>query len=237
MKPRNHLAGKPMTEKQKPIRSFVRRQGRISAAQKKALETQWTVHGVDLPETPMDFIKIFQRQAPLVFEIGFGMGEALLELAEKYPENNYLGVDVHAPGIGAVLMGVAKKNLHNVKVFNADAIDVLNQAIPNESLTGVHVFFPDPWHKKRHHKRRLVNDNFAALIHAKLKRDGYIHLATDWQNYAEQMLLVMSNHAGFINAAGSQHFIPRPETRPLTRFEQRGERLGHGVWDLLFVKI
>lgn len=220
----------------KPIRSFVRRQGRISAAQKKALEKEWPVYGIDLTETHIDFATVFHRQAPTILEIGFGMGEALLELAEKHPENNYIGIDVHAPGVGAVLLRLAKKNLTNVRLFQADAIEVLNQAIANESLSGIHLFFPDPWHKKRHHKRRIVNENFAALVYAKLKRDGYIHLATDWENYAEQMLDVMSNAVGFINAAGNSKFIPRPETRPITRFEQRGERLGHGVWDLLFVK-
>lgn len=225
-----------MTIPHKPIRSFVRRQGRISDAQKKALEHEWPVYGIDLTESKINFATVFQRQAPTILEIGFGMGEALLELAEKHPENNYIGIDVHAPGIGAVLLRLAKKNLTNVRLYLADAIEVLNQAIPNESLSGIHLFFPDPWHKKRHHKRRIVNENFAALVNAKLKRDGYIHLATDWQNYAEQMLQVMSNAAGFINAAGSEHYIPRPETRPVTRFEQRGERLGHGVWDLLFVK-
>ncbi len=226
-----------MSEHYRTIRSFVRRQGRISHAQKNALENFWTLYGIEVTKATINFAEVFRRSAPTILEIGFGMGEALLELAEKHPENNYIGVDVHAPGVGALLMGIAKKNLPNVRVFNADVIDVLNDAIANQSLSGVHIFFPDPWHKKRHHKRRLINDNFALLIQAKLKSEGYVHLATDWENYAEQMLQVMSNQPGFINVAGNQHFIPRPETRPLTRFEQRGERLGHGVWDLLFIKM
>lgn len=223
-----------MIKSPRTIRSFVRRQGRISDAQKKALIELWPKYGIELTHDNIDLKKIFQREAPTILEIGFGMGEALLELAEKHPENNYIGVDVHKPGVGALLMGIAKKNLNNVRVFEADVVDVFKQAIPDHSLTGIHIFFPDPWHKKRHHKRRLVNENFVFLMQTKLKEKGYIHLATDWENYSQQMLAVMSTVPGFVNAAGDQNFIPRPETRPITRFEQRGERLGHGVWDLLF---
>lgn len=225
-----------MNQKLRPIRSFVRRQGRMTAGQISAYDKHWHEFGLEVQEQKLDFTKVFNRNAPTILEIGFGMGEALLQLAKQHPENNYLGIEVHKPGIGAVLLGIEKNDLTNIRVFNADALDVLAHCIADQSLTGVHLFFPDPWHKKRHHKRRIVTENFAQLIRAKLKIDGYIHMATDWEDYAMQMLQVMTDALGFINVAGKGQFIPRPETRPLTRFEQRGTRLGHGVWDLLFLR-
>jgi len=225
-----------MNKNNRPIRSFVRRQGRMTPGQSAAFEKYWQKYGLELHDEKLEFDRVFERAAPTILEIGIGMGEALLQLAADNPQNNYIGIDVHKPGIGAVLMGIEKNNLKNIRLFNHDAIEILNQRIANESLTGIHLFFPDPWHKKRHHKRRIVNDNFAQLLRCKLKIDGYIHIATDWENYAEQMMTVMTDAAGFINSAGKSQFIPRPETRPSTRFEHRGERLGHGVWDLMFIR-
>lgn len=225
-----------MNENHRPIRSFVRRQGRMTPGQNTAYDKFWHEYGLNVESQKLKLEDVFQREAPTILEIGIGMGEALLQLAEVNPQNNYIGIDVHKPGIGAVLMGIEKNDLNNIRLFNHDAIEVLNDSIADESLAGIHLFFPDPWHKKRHHKRRIVNDNFAQLIRSKLKVDGYIHMATDWENYAEQMQEVMSIAPGFVNVAGKGQFIPRPETRPLTRFEQRGERLGHGVWDLMFIR-
>lgn len=225
-----------MNEDHRPIRSFVRRQGRMTPGQNSAYEKHWSDYGLELNGETLQFEDLFERDAPVIFEIGTGMGEALLQLAKANPQNNYIGIEVHKPGIGALLIGIEKESLKNIRLFNSDAIEVLNQRIPNDSLTGIHLFFPDPWHKKRHHKRRIVNENFAQLIRSKLKIDGYIHMATDWENYAEQMMDVMSDAPGFINSAGKGQFIPRPETRPSTRFEQRGERLGHGVWDVMFFR-
>lgn len=229
-----------MTRNLRPIRSFVKRQGRMTKGQMSAYTKSWQDFGLNIDTEShtkkKDFSKIFGRVAPLILEIGFGMGEALLQLATQHPENNYLGIEVHKPGIGAVLLGIEKSNLQNIRLFDADALDVLTYSIADQSLTGLHLFFPDPWPKKRHHKRRIVTDNFAQLIRSKLKMDGYVHMATDWEDYALHMLTVMTNAPGFINVAGQDQFILRPATRPLTRFEQRGTRLGHKVWDLLFLK-
>jgi len=222
--------------KKRPIRSFVRRQGRMTPGQKKAYDELFQKYGLILDEKKLDYKAIFKRQAPVIVEIGFGMGEALLQLAKNHPNENFIGIDVHKPGVGAVLMGIKKDDLHNVKVFCDDAIEILNQKIADESLDGVHLFFPDPWPKKRHHKRRLVSQGFAILIRQKLKLGGYIHMATDWENYAESMLDVMSNADGFINSQGHGQFAKRPESRPLARCEQRGEKLGHQVWDLIFIR-
>ncbi len=225
-----------MSEKHRPIRSFVRRQGRMTPGQKAAFDKSWTQYGLNLSQGKLDFTEVFQRNADTILEIGTGMGEALLSYAHTHPQYNFIGIEVHTPGIGALLMGIEKQLLKNVRLFNEDAIDILNECIENDALTGIHLFFPDPWHKKRHQKRRIVNENFAELIRAKLKIDGYIHMATDWENYAQQMMSVFSQAPGFINVAGQRQFVPRPDSRPATRFEKRGERLGHGVWDLKFIR-
>jgi len=225
----------------KPIRSFVRRQGRMTKAQTAAFDTLWSRYGVEMDlglknRGLLDLNSLFGRKGPKILEIGFGMGEALLVFAQQHPDQDFIGIDVHKPGIGAVLMGIQKLQLTNINLFCGDALDLLNQKIPDNSLDGVHLFFPDPWPKKRHHKRRLIQEPFVELIRTKLKIAGYIHLATDWENYAEQMLEVMTNSNEFINIAGQGRFTPRPESRPLTKFENRGEKLGHKVWDLIFVR-
>lgn len=209
----------------------------MTPKQRTALEKLWSVYGIDYQDSHLDLQALFGREAPCVIEIGFGMGHSLLHLAERHPENNYLGIEVHRPGVGALLANIEETQLTNLKIICHDAVEVLENSISDNSVDNILLFFPDPWPKKRHHKRRLVQPVFAELIHAKLKSKGQFHLATDWQDYAEQMLLVMSDHSGFINLAGTGQFLPRPDTRPLTKFEKRGLQLGHDVWDLVFVKM
>jgi len=216
------------------IRSFVRREGRITDAQRRALEELLPRFGVTPGEATLDFAALFGRDAPVHLEIGFGNGEVLATMAAAHPQNNYLGIEVHRPGVGMLLRRLEAEGLANVRVACSDAREFLEQRIPEGSLSGVYVFFPDPWHKKRHQKRRLVQAAFVALLARKLKPGGWLHLATDWEDYARQMLAVLSAAEGFENAAGQNQFAPRPETRPHTRFERRGQRLGHGVRDLIF---
>lgn len=219
------------------IRSFVRREGRLTSGQARALDRYWQTYGVELTQEPIDLAGLFGRTAPCIIEIGFGMGEALTSLATVKPEYNFIGIEVYRPGVGALLKRAAELKLTNLRVFCADAVEVLQQAIPDASLHGVHIFFPDPWPKKRHHKRRLIQPEFVSLLTNKLAVNGYLHLATDWEPYAQQMLCVLSAEPRLQNKAGAQQFIPRPDYRPLTKFEQRGKRLGHSVWDLEFVKV
>ena len=219
------------------IRSFVRRAGRITSAQQRALDELWPRYGIEPDNTPLNFAALFQRQAPLIVEIGFGNGEALAAMAAAHPENNYLGIEVHRPGIGSLLLRIESEALTNVRLLEGDAKEILAQRIPPGSIQGVHLFFPDPWPKKRHHKRRLVQTDFIELIRRVLTPGGYFHLATDWQDYAEHMLALLSQTPGFENSAGSGCYTPRPEYRPLTKFERRGQKLGHGVWDLIFRRV
>ncbi|MBI5612175.1 MAG: tRNA (guanosine(46)-N7)-methyltransferase TrmB [Gammaproteobacteria bacterium] len=216
------------------IRSFVRRAGRITSAQRRALDELWPRYGIKAGEAPLDFAALFPNRTPPIVEIGFGNGEALATLAAAHPENNYLGIEVHRPGIGSLLLRLDSGALTNVRLLEGDAKEVLAQRIPPGSVQAVHVFFPDPWPKKRHHKRRLVQADFVASIQRALAPDGYLHLATDWQEYAEHMLALLDQTPGFENTAGAGNYAPRPEYRPLTKFERRGQRLGHGVWDLIF---
>lgn len=224
--------GRPL----RTVKSFVRRQGRVTPAQEKALEEDWPRFGLTVAQGLLDWTHAFGRQAPVVFEIGCGNGEMILHLAETYPHNNYVGVEVHRPGVGRIVNEAARLGLDNLRMFGEDAIDVLKHNVPDGSLDGLLLFFPDPWHKSRHHKRRIVQPEFAQTVYAKLKPGGYFHMATDWENYAEHMMDVMSVAEGFVNQAGERQFTPRPETRPVTKFERRGERLGHGVWDLIFIR-
>jgi tRNA (guanine-N7-)-methyltransferase len=187
---------------------------------------------IPFSDAPLDLDLAFGRQAPKILEIGFGMGETTASIAAAHPENDYLGIEVHTPGVGALLKRIGEGRLGNLRVVQHDAVEVLQSMLANASLDGVHVFFPDPWHKKRHHKRRLIQPGLVHLLACKLKPGGYLHLATDWEDYAQQMLAVLSAEPELINAGDA--FVPRPETRPLTKFENRGLRLGHGVWDLLF---
>lgn len=222
--------------KHRPVRSFVLRQGRLTVGQQRALDSLWAHYGVATTETPLDLDAVFGRHAPRTLEIGFGNGAALAAMAAAHPERDYLGIEVHRPGVGALLLTLEKQGLTNVRVINADAVAVLRAAIPDASLAAVHVYFPDPWPKLRHHKRRLIQPSFAALIAQKLHAGGYLHMATDWEDYAQQMLQVLEAAPGFRNSSAAGQFSPRPEERPLTRFEQRGQRLGHRVWDLIYTR-
>lgn len=220
----------------RPIRSFVRRQGRITLGQERALEDLFPRFGLTLEQGRMDLEQLFGRQADTILEIGFGDGHSLSAMANAHPEKNYIGIEVHRPGVGSLLLDVEKYELSNVRVFCEDAIEVLSRCIPDESLAGIQLFFPDPWHKKRHHKRRILNTDFVETVEKKLQPGGYFHAATDWENYAEQMMEVLSASTKLSNQAGTEQYMPRPDYRPLTKFENRGQRLGHGVWDLIFTK-
>lgn len=217
------------------IRSFVLRAGRMGSGQQKALDELGPQFVLPYRPEPLDLIAAFQRQAPKILEIGFGMGGATAEIAQAHPENDYLGIEVHTPGVGALLKQIGERKLSNLRIIQHDAVEVLSHMIANASLDGIHIYFPDPWHKSKHHKRRLIQPGFVALLAQKLNPGGYLHLATDWQNYAEQMLEVLTNEAALINT--TTDYAPRPDYRPLTKFEQRGLRLGHGVWDLLFRRV
>ena len=214
------------------IRSYVLRQGRVSNAQRRAHESLLPVYGVPYTASLLDLDALFRRAAPKILEIGFGMGETTAAIAEAHPDNDYLAIEVHTPGVGSLLKQLAERELRNLRIVQHDAVEVLQSMIAPGSLAGIHVFFPDPWPKKRHHKRRLIQPAFVSLLASRLAAGGYIHLATDWEDYARQMLEVMNAEPTLRNAASG--FALRPETRPLTKFEQRGLKLGHPVWDLVF---
>ena len=216
------------------IRSFVLRQGRVSNAQQRYYEEMMARVGIAYAAAPLDLDAVFGRRAPRILEIGFGMGETSATIAETNPQNDYIGVEVHTPGVGSLCKLIAEKNLGNQRILQHDAVEVLRDMIEPESLDGVHIFFPDPWPKARHHKRRLIQPPLVATLASRLKSGAYIHCATDWENYAEQMLAVLSAERLLQNTAVD--YAPRPAYRPLTKFEQRGLRLGHGVWDLVFRK-
>jgi tRNA (guanine-N7-)-methyltransferase len=222
--------------KRRPIRSFVVRPGRLTEGQRNAIERSWPELGLEVADGPVDLERVFNRRADTVLEIGFGMGASLMEMAANQPELNYIGIEVHPPGVGSLLLGCEERALENIRVYREDAVEVLKNCIANESLSGVQLYFPDPWPKKRHHKRRIVQPEFIALAGAKLVRGGFLHMATDWQQYAEYMLQVMAGQTAFVNSAGTGKYSEKPQWRPKTKFELRGERLGHGVWDLLFYK-
>ncbi|OYY93400.1 MAG: tRNA (guanosine(46)-N7)-methyltransferase TrmB [Hydrogenophilales bacterium 28-61-23] len=214
------------------IRSFVLRAGRMGSGQQKALDELGPRYVLPYRPSELDLDATFERQAGKILEIGFGMGGATADIAERHPENDYLGIEVHTPGVGALLKQIGERNLTNLRIVQHDAVEVLRHMIPDAGLDGIHIYFPDPWHKSRHHKRRLIQPGFVALLTQKLKPDAYLHLATDWENYAQQMLEVLSGEKKLANTAPD--YSPRPAYRPLTKFEQRGLRLGHGVWDLVF---
>jgi len=226
-----------MTEEKKhmrTVRSFVMRAGRTTEGQQKALEEVWPEMGLELKDGAINFAEAFGREAPVVLEIGFGMGASLIEMATQQPDKNYIGIEVHRPGVGRLLASVKELGLTNIRVYAEDAVEVLADCIPDGSLHALQLFFPDPWHKKKHHKRRIVQPEFVQNIRQKLEVGGYFHMATDWENYAEHMMEVMSGAEGFTNKAGEGEYSPQPEWRPVTKFQKRGERLGHGVWDLMF---
>jgi tRNA (guanine-N7-)-methyltransferase len=216
----------------RPIRSFVLRQGRFSPAQQRAYEMLMPRYGVPFSPDFVDLDGIFARSAPKILEIGCGMGETTARIAAEHPENDYLGVEVHTPGVGALLKRIEEQALTNIRVIQHDAVEVVRQMIPPAALAGVHVFFPDPWPKKRHHKRRLVQPAFAELLASRLAPGGYIHVATDWEEYADHILATLAEVRGLENP--HHGFAVRPEGRPETKFERRGRRLGHGSWDVIF---
>ncbi|ODC04709.1 tRNA (guanosine(46)-N7)-methyltransferase TrmB [Terasakiispira papahanaumokuakeensis] len=218
----------------KRIRSYVLRQGRMTAAQQRGIDNFWPQFGLSLAQGPMDQQQVFGREAPLVVEIGFGMGASLLAQAMAMPDHDFIGIEVHQPGVGKLLQEVGDHGLTNVRVYQDDAVEVLNQCIPAGTVELLQLFFPDPWTKKKHHKRRIVQPPFVQTIRQSLKIGGRFHMATDWGGYAEHMRDVMDAAEGFTNTAEQGDYVPRPESRPLTKFEQRGEKLGHDVWDLIY---
>ena len=221
--------------KKKSIRSYVLRSGRMTEGQQRALEQHWPNFRLSLFDGPIaDWAAVFGRVAPVVLEIGFGMGDSLLTMAQNEPDKDFVGIEVYPPGAGRLVNRAAELGLSNLRIYLADAMDVLDDCIPNESLYRVQLYFPDPWHKKKHNKRRIVRQAFVDKIRTKLIIGGQFHMATDWQPYAEHMVEVMGEVEGFVNLADAEVYSPRPDYRPITKFEKRGQRLGHGVWDLLY---
>ncbi|WP_426151641.1 tRNA (guanosine(46)-N7)-methyltransferase TrmB [Pseudomonas sp. DC3000-4b1] len=233
----NPVAAEDTPSHRRTIKSFVMRAGRMTEGQQRGLDQGGPLFILPLADAVMDFDEVFGRSAPRTFEIGFGMGHSLLEMAAAAPEQDFIGVEVHRPGVGALLNGVLAQGLKNVRVFDCDAIEVLKRCVADASLDRLLLFFPDPWHKSRHHKRRIVQPAFAELVRSKLKPGGILHMATDWEPYAEHMLEVMSVAPGYRNLASDGRWVERPSERPVTKFERRGERLGHGVWDLKFERV
>ena len=220
---------------QRRIRSYVLRQGRLTKGQEKALVELWPAFGIEYSPQALELPKTFGRQDSLkILEIGFGMGETTATIAQTMPERDFLGVEVHTPGVGGLLKLIGEKSLSNVRIIQHDVVDVLSHMIADASLDGVHIFFPDPWHKKRHHKRRLIQAEFVKLLCSKLKLGAYLHVATDWQEYAEWVLEILKIEPLLANSAND--YAPKPAYRPLTKFENRGIKLGHGVWDLIFIR-
>ena len=220
------------------IRSFVLRAGRMGSGQVKAMETLGPLYVLPYKAAPLDFDQAFGRHAPTVLEIGFGMGDATAQIAAARPQDDFIGIEVHTPGVGALLQRIQERGLTNLRLLQHDAVEVLRDMIAPGSLAGIHVYFPDPWHKKKHNKRRLIQAPFVQDLSSRLAPGGYLHCATDWQPYAEQMLEVLSAEPTLENTAKStaDGYAPRPDWRPLTKFENRGIKLGHGVWDLVFTK-
>ena len=237
--PKGKLPPKPFTleEGRRQVRSFVLRQGRFTEAQQRAFDTLWPRYGLDYTGTPRDLDAAFGRNAKRVLEIGFGNGEALRYAAQHDKARDLIGIEVHAPGVGRLLNALAQDEAGNVRLYHHDAVEVLRNEIADGSLDEIRIYFPDPWHKKRHNKRRLVQPEFATLLATKLASGGRLHLATDWQDYAEQMWDVLDATPGLVNRAGPRGSVERPQWRPQTHFETRGQKLGHGVWDLLYDKV
>jgi len=221
---------------QRRIRSFVLRQGRLTKGQERALETAWPQFGIEYAELPLDLAQTFGRsESSKILEIGFGMGDATAKIAQTLPNSDFLAVEVHTPGVGSLLKLMQEGEISNIRIIQHDAVEVLQNMLIDASLDGVHIFFPDPWHKKRHHKRRLIQAEFVKLLCSKLKAGAYIHVATDWQEYAEWVLEVLRAEPQLQNTADD--YADKPEYRPLTKFENRGLKLGHGVWDLVFKRL
>ncbi len=218
------------------IRSYVLREGRLTTGQERAFTDLWPRFGIDFRQGHLlDLADIFGNDHPVILEIGFGNGASLAQMAAEHPQQNYLGIEVHRPGVGRLLLDIEERGLTNLRVMRHDAVEVLDGGIEPQSLQGVYLFFPDPWHKKRHHKRRILQPSFILLLSKAIRSGGIFHAATDWEEYAHQMMDALSAvDPLFSNTAGPGNFSPRPDYRPVTKFERRGERLGHGVWDLIF---
>ena len=219
------------------VRSFVKREGRLTKGQARALETLWDTMGLNHSDGMIDPQSLFGNEKPVTLEIGFGMGKSLVEMAKAAPERNFIGIEVHRPGVGACLALAGTEGVDNLKVYEHDAIEILADCIPGNCIDRVQLFFPDPWHKAKHHKRRIVKPEFIESIRGVLAVGGVFHMATDWENYAECMVEDMSTAPGFKNQSETNDYVPRPEHRPLTKFENRGQKLGHGVWDMMYEKI
>jgi tRNA (guanine-N7-)-methyltransferase len=220
----------------RPIRSFVLRQGRLTRGQERALENDWPAFGIDYSENKLNLDQAFGRdESNKILEIGFGMGETTAKIAAILPDKDFLAVEVHTPGVGALLIRMQEQALENVRIVQHDVVEVLQHMLPDASLDGVHIFFPDPWHKKRHNKRRLIQSTFVKLLCRKLKPGAYLHVATDWEDYAQRILEVLEAEPQLNNTA--EGYAEKPAYRPLTKFEDRGIKLGHGVWDLVFTRI
>ena len=221
------------------VRSFVLRAGRTTAGQAKAFTDVGPRFLLPYTAQPLDFVASFERQAPSILEIGFGMGEATAQIAALRPQDNFLCCEVHTPGVGALLKRIAEQSLTNIRILQHDAVEVIDDMLPLQSLDGAHIFFPDPWHKTKHNKRRLIQPPLIAKLAARLKPGGYLHCATDWAPYAQQILAVLSAEPLLRNTAGlhAGGYAPKPDYRPLTKFENRGLKLGHGVWDLVFTRV
>ena len=231
--PRTDIS-KPDDSKHRAIRSFVIRASRMSPSQKQAYRELWPHWGLELDDGMLNCKKVFGRDAPLVFEIGFGMGESLATMAKNEPDKNFIGVEVHPPGVANLLKRIDEREITNLRIYNTDVIEVLKQAILLESIERVQIYFPDPWPKKRHHKRRLIQSDFLELLKPRMKSEAILHVATDWQEYAEQTLELLNETKDLVNSVKSG-FVPRPEYRPVTKFEKRGIGLGHDIYDLVFV--
>ncbi|MBW5291263.1 MAG: tRNA (guanine46-N7-)-methyltransferase [Candidatus Ruthia sp. Asou_11_S2] len=224
-----------MINKMRKIQSFVRRSGRLTLGQKMGLTELWADYGVDLPKGKIDLKHLFVKQQKIVLEVGFGNGDSLLEMAIKTPDRNFLGIEVYEAGIGRLINEAHKHQLSNLKIIKEDAVEVLTNHIEDDSFNRFQLFFPDPWHKKKHHKRRIVQTDFLDLLSRKIIKGGKVHMATDWEHYATAMMDTLENHPYFKNTQNDLIYSPRPEYRPITKFERRGRRLGHGVWDLIFI--
>lgn len=206
----------------------------MTPSQQRAMDELWPRYGVEADGQSIDFVSLFGREAPVVVEIGFGNGEAMLHMAQLHPEWNFLGIEVHRPGVGALMLRLEELSINNVRLMSEDAVEILTTQLAATSVDKLLLFFPDPWHKKKHHKRRIVQAEFAQLVRSKLKHGGEFHMATDWQPYAEHMMVVMEQAEGYTNKAGKGAYCEAPDYRPVTKFERRGRRLGHGVWDLIY---